>query len=302
MAGEGDRSSPMSRASGWAPPLGCAGGSTAPADDPDSLSFVAQADWLPPIRAAQLGEHPAHRYRGGTLRALRSRSYLLLGIAVAAALPLVVGMTETGSTDVHPGLIGGPPPAFAHPVPESSTPSKSPTPGDGPAGGDATPSPPPADPASSTPFDSPKPPPPRPGTGAPNRSPSAPVVLSVEAEGQLAERHGTATPRDLASASGGRIVTGIGAGEGNFIRFAVTAPSTGVYTVQVHYVATEPRHGRFTINDRQQRMVRFAATGDGWGTVGTVSLRLTLQAGVNTIEFGNRDAPAPDLDRIVISG
>src|SRR5690606_32057867 len=53
------------------------------------LSLVRPA-WMPPAARSSLGEQPAHRRAvPGTLSALRSRTYLLFGIAAAAAIPLV---------------------------------------------------------------------------------------------------------------------------------------------------------------------------------------------------------------------
>jgi hypothetical protein len=105
----------------------------------------------------------------------------------------------------------------------------------------------------------------------------------------------------MAGASGGAVVTRIGDGSANLVRFTgVTVPTADTYTVTFHYVSDERQRASVTVNGQKEATVNFPGTGN-WSTVGTASVRLGLAAGPNTIEFGNRTASAPDLDRIVIT-
>jgi hypothetical protein len=54
-----------------------------------------------------------------------------------------------------------------------------------------------------------------------------------------------------------------------------------------------------TVNGGEPTSVQFPGNDDS-DAVGSVSVRLPLAAGPNTIEFGNRTGSAPDLDRIVV--
>ena len=64
-------------------------------------------------------------------------------------------------------------------------------------------------------------------------------TTSLEAEGPAAERRGRADIRALAAASGGAVVTGIGDGSSNTVRFPqVVVPTAGRYTVTLYYVST----------------------------------------------------------------
>jgi hypothetical protein len=304
-----DRPSHTLRIGGWLPPVDPPGPPPTPAEpDPDPVHLPVTA-WFPPVRPVPLGEYPAHRRRRGVLRALRSRSYLLLGVAAAAAIPLVLALVEAPNTGLQPGIGVGAPPAYANPAPApaTSTGTTVPAPNRPPTG-----SPTEARTASPSPSPSTLPPsrsaaPTKPGLFLPPAvpSPAPPTTpagsLTLEAEGPLAERQGTAAPRELASASGGRVVTGIGAGSDNTVRFPdVTVRTSGTYTVTFHYVATQRLRARIVVNGQRHETVQFPRTGDEWGAVGAVSVQLPLTAGSNTIEFGNASQPAPDLDRMVV--
>jgi hypothetical protein len=126
-------------------------------------------------------------------------------------------------------------------------------------------------------------------------------TISIEAESSAAVRSGRASVRGLAGASGGAVVTGIGDHPKNLVRFTdITVPADGTYTVTFHYVTAEPRRARVTVNWGEPTTVDFPGSGN-WDTVETMSVRLPLATGPNTIEFGNRNSWAPDLDRIVVS-
>jgi hypothetical protein len=142
----------------------------------------------------------------------------------------------------------------------------------------------------------------------PNPTPGGPVAgeaptdISIEAEAPSVVRGGRVGTRTVASASGGTVVTGIGGDPANTVRFsAITVPAAGHYAVTFHYVSGgELRDAAISVNGRGATTLAFPATAD-WDTVRTVSVRLRLAAGPNTVEVGNASGPAPDLDRIVIT-
>jgi hypothetical protein len=220
------------------------------------------------------------------------RPLMVLAIVLTGAA--AVAASTTIAHILNPDLATMPPVVRrpAAPAPESTTPT--------PAEPTESPSPPPA-PARSTRPPAP-PPPPRtaaPPTGARPLS-SGPLRLSYEAEAaQLSSQPRT---RDLNGASGGRIVGYIGRYDES-VRFnRVTVPGEGRYTLTVHYVSGEYRRFVIRVNDRRSSTITFEPTGPAWSTVGTRRFSVKLQAGRNTVTFGNVDGSwAPDLDRITVT-
>jgi hypothetical protein len=129
--------------------------------------------------------------------------------------------------------------------------------------------------------------------------PSAPPGTPGAYEAEAAQRGGAAEVRTLPRASGGRFVGNIGDRSANFLRFIVTAPLAGRYTVSIEYICGESRRYAYLKVNGEADWVRFGSTG-GWDKVGSMSVQVRLRAGSNTIEFGNPYAWAPDFDRIVL--
>ncbi|WP_043486368.1 MULTISPECIES: alpha-galactosidase D [Streptomyces] len=85
---------------------------------------------------------------------------------------------------------------------------------------------------------------------------------------------------------------------GGTLRFNdITVDKAGVHLVKVAYVSGDPRSVDISVGGGGATRHRFPSTGD-WGTVETVSVPLTLKAGVNTITFDSGSGYAPDIDRI----
>lgn len=188
-----------------------------------------------------------------------------VGVNVPGQLPAVAGATSDPSTS------------------DSTEPSASPAPsgsaGLQPSGaGNLTPSP-----SLST------------TAAVPPRVPSA----SYEAESSANTLSGTAQVRSEPAASGGRVVTGLGDNPGNTLRFnGVMASRTGTYTLTIYYVSPELRRVYLEVNGVRAGSVDCGATGSG--TIGSVTVSVSLHAGRNTIQFYNVRSVAPDLDRIVL--
>ncbi|HEX5542628.1 MAG TPA: hypothetical protein VFX60_13895 [Micromonospora sp.] len=276
------------------------------------ITLVREAAWIPPDTQPPLGEQPAHRR--STIGLIRSRAFLLFSIAASAGIPLVLGITGTPG-GLPTGLGAGAPPAYARPAPDIPSATAHPAPGapslapgrgpdlepGAPGLGSGPSMPPSALPSADEPLPTAIASHVAPGRPAPITTPSMGGIITLEAEGNLAERGGSAVTRALADASGGVVVTGLGNGPENVVRFAsVTVRQAGRYTITFHYVSAEQSRARVIVNG-SMNMVQLPATGDKWGVLGAVSVQIPLSAGTNTIEFGNKNAPAPDLDRLVIT-
>ncbi|MFI7204499.1 discoidin domain-containing protein [Micromonospora aurantiaca (nom. illeg.)] len=128
-----------------------------------------------------------------------------------------------------------------------------------------------------------------------------PASTSYEAEASGNTLTGQAAVRSSAGASGGALVGYVGNGTANTLRFTnVTANAAGPRTVTVSYASAEARSTQISVNGGAPVTVATPGTG-GWDTVGTVSVTLPLNAGTNTLTFGNTAGWAPDLDRIQVS-
>jgi hypothetical protein len=163
-------------------------------------------------------------------------------------------------------------------------------------------------PATATTADSSRPaPPPAPSAPlpatppAPARRQAAPAAMSVvayEAEDPANSRESGTWLRAVRGTSGGYVIGYVG--KGRSLRFTrVNVPAAGRYALTIHYIAGDPRAGTLLINGRVARSSRFPLTPD-WYTVGSVTVPVNLASGGNTIEIGNEQGYAPDIDRIVV--
>jgi hypothetical protein len=212
---------------------------------------------------------------------------LTLAAAALASVPIALFATSDGS---HPPQGRVLPPQW--PPAAQAGPSPSPSPSL------ATPSP------SEVPVAPPPPPPVQeaPRRVTPSASPTTPAVLSYEAEAPGNRLRGRAAPRELASASGGTVVGWVGEDRRNTVAFTgVMVVTAGRHRVTIYYASQERRAAAIEVNGRFAGVLDFLPTG-GWDTVGSMTVTLTMGAGANTIEFGNRYDWAPDFDRIVLSG
>lgn len=73
---------------------------------------------------------------------------------------------------------------------------------------------------------------------------------------------------------------------------------SGAHTIVVHGVSADPRS--FSVSVNSGASISVPVQSGSWSTPTTVSITVPLEAGINSIAFGNDDAYAPDLDRIVV--
>lgn len=92
----------------------------------------------------------------------------------------------------------------------------------------------------------------------------------------------------------------VGGGAANSVTFSsVRVPVTGKYQLEIDYATSGPRSLFLTINGGTPR--KLDLDGSSFDDPVAKVLEVSLKAGVNTIALGNPDAPAPDLDRIVVA-
>lgn len=124
---------------------------------------------------------------------------------------------------------------------------------------------------------------------------------SYEAEASGNTLAGQAAARTSPGASGGSLVGYVGAGTANYLQFNnVQGATAGSRQVTVYYASGEDRSTSISVNGGSAFSVRTPSTG-GWNTIGSFTVSLSLNAGANTIRFGNATGWAPDFDRIVVS-
>lgn len=128
-----------------------------------------------------------------------------------------------------------------------------------------------------------------------------PLATSLEAESPANTLAGGAVVQSCPTCSGGSKVGYVG--EGGTLTFThVTAPSPGSYQVTIAYCdgSATGRQATVSVNGGTPQTLSFTPTGS-FTAVGTMTVRLQLAAGTNTIEFANPTAYAPDFDRIIVA-
>ncbi|MEV0715392.1 hypothetical protein [Asanoa sp. NPDC050611] len=279
-------------------------------DEPGELRI---GGWLPPADPAAADEAPVTQVipavrdqagpRRGSLPAdgepppgPRRRRRAVLAVAasvttvlVAAGVPLLMSALDQPE----------PPDQVVLPVPTASEwpePQPEPT---GPTGTPGRPTKPPASRgAVRPPAHATTPPASRATSGGPRAQAVQRRTQVIEAED--ADLDGWARTRRVDSASGGEVVTGIGYRRGELTFAGLEAPKAGDYDVVFSFAADERRGLSIEVNGRDAGGFDFPSTG-GRETVQTMTVRLPLAAGPNTVELSNSDGWAPDIDRIALT-
>src|SRR3954470_16319255 len=81
----------------------------------------------------------------------------------------------------------------------------------------------------------------------------------------------------------------------------VKADEAGAATVAIAYSSVDQRSAWLQVNRGRTLRLAFPATGSP-DTTATLTVRLNLQAGDNTLTFSNPFASAPDFDRLDVGG
>ncbi len=92
----------------------------------------------------------------------------------------------------------------------------------------------------------------------------------------------------------------VGGGAGRTVTFQnVTVPVSGTYQLEIDYMTSGPRGFSLSINGAAASS--FTLNGSSFDDPASAILKVQLKAGLNSIQLGNADGYAPDLDRIVVA-
>jgi|GEM_PF-517598 len=133
---------------------------------------------------------------------------------------------------------------------------------------------------------------------------SAVTGTAIEAEDSGNTFAGNTKVATCPACSGGKRVGSVGNGAGNTLTFNhVSVPTAGSYTLTIAYTNgdTVTRSASMSINGGTAVTVgNFTPTADA-NTVNTITTTVALNAGTNTITFGNSSYWAPDFDKIMLT-
>jgi hypothetical protein len=255
---------------------------------------------LPGVAPAYRGQHGTGA--PGSLISSGDWGRVAIIVAAVTALALVavgaaLGLQRSGQTRVLPpvrGVVTAPPLVPVPPVPRPSE-----APGQAPTEQPGIPSAPPTtEPSATTTAPTPPTPPVANPVVRPPRPPLRP--FSVEAESAANTLSGRARIRSVRAASNGQVITSIGDGSANTLRFnRIVVPADGIYTMVVGYVSAVDRKAAIRVDNDAAVVADFPASG-GAAVVGTITLRVRLTRGSNSVEFGNALKDAPDIDQITV--
>lgn len=131
--------------------------------------------------------------------------------------------------------------------------------------------------------------------------PESPSAISQSYEAESATLNGTAVIANCPACSGGKKVGGLCCGVNNYMTFQnIVVPRKGTYLMQIDSLTQGPRSLLFRVNGGHYTTVNVG--GGSFFLPSSTTVPVDLEAGVNSIQFGNPMSYAPDMDRIVISG
>jgi transcriptional regulator with XRE-family HTH domain len=139
----------------------------------------------------------------------------------------------------------------------------------------------------------------------PTPTPTPIPRISNEAESSQNTWTGFAGPVSCSSCSGEYRICCLSTqsnGQNGTLQFNnVNKSIAGSYTMTIYYTEGDPgsRTGYVSVNGGAAIAFTGVYTGS-WGTVETVKMTISLNAGNNTIKFFNPNGPGPDIDRIVV--
>ena len=132
----------------------------------------------------------------------------------------------------------------------------------------------------------------------PVRTRPADRVFVREAE-DSANSFGSTGLTNCGACSGGEKVRNIGGSPEASVTFPnVVVPAAGAYRLFIQFTVNGPRSYFVSVNGGAPVEVKLNGVGNN--TPYVTEIPVTLNAGANTIRFGNDSAGAPDLDQIAI--
>ncbi|MGB9419167.1 MAG: TIM-barrel domain-containing protein, partial [Acidobacteriaceae bacterium] len=129
----------------------------------------------------------------------------------------------------------------------------------------------------------------------------APAPPSQTYDGSSAILHGSANIQPCPLCASGSKITYLGIGPDNYATFAdVEVKKAGVYRMEVDSLTNGTRS--YIINVNGGPNITLNSSGGSGNVPSQLTIPVKLNAGINSIEFGNPVSYPPDLDRIVVSG
>lgn len=123
-----------------------------------------------------------------------------------------------------------------------------------------------------------------------------------EAESSSNTLRGTAVVSTAVLCSGGKKVGYVGNGANNTLTFEnVTVDTEGDYEVILYYCCGEERKTDLTVNGSDEVVELTGLYSGSYDNYASVTFTVHLQAGTNSLTFGNGTYYAPDFDRIAVS-
>jgi alpha-galactosidase len=128
----------------------------------------------------------------------------------------------------------------------------------------------------------------------------APAPPSQTYGAETAALYGGAQLADCATCASGHKLTYLGIGAANYAIFNVNVKKAGVYRMEVDSMTTGTRSFIMNVNDGPDLTLNLSGGSSNLPFPTTIPVH--LNAGVNSIQFGNPTSYPPDMDRIIISG
>jgi len=129
---------------------------------------------------------------------------------------------------------------------------------------------------------------------------TAPAPPSQIYGAPTATLYGTAQLSPCSTCASGYKLTYLGIGAANYAIFNVNVKKAGVYRMQVDSMTTGTRSFIINVNDGPDLTLNLSGGSSNLPFPTTIPVR--LNAGMNSIEFGNPTSYPPDMDQIIISG
>jgi alpha-galactosidase len=128
----------------------------------------------------------------------------------------------------------------------------------------------------------------------------APTPPSQIYGAETATLYGGAQLSQCSTCASGYKLTYLGIGPANYAIFNVNVKKAGVYRMEVDSMTTGTRSFIINVNDGPDITLNLSGGSSNLPFPTTIPVR--LNAGTNTIQFGNPTSYPPDMDRIIISG